>query len=257
MKSLAALLLCLALSGCTIQQTRIGFAVGVAADYGTTESFDVSPGFSDNYLAHGRLRNGKEASYYALVNSSVGKRTNGDNILGCDPSGANVFSPGRLFWVGKLPVVRSACHLLGGGLPDGPPLGGTVSHVVGLGAEKQMIWPHARRIVAFVKNAETVGDWSPKHEVRESVGVYLFRDTNTSVSYAIAPSRPKPASTRDVDLCHESSEKCRVGAGEWRGCYDGISHGRSSNQGPVVRSEVSARNASSGRLNYSTERTAG
>ena len=37
MRYLTALLLCLSLSGCTIQQARIGFGAGVIADYATTD----------------------------------------------------------------------------------------------------------------------------------------------------------------------------------------------------------------------------
>lgn len=46
MRRILPLVLCLALSGCTIQQTRIGFGLSVAADYGTTD-YALAHGFAE------------------------------------------------------------------------------------------------------------------------------------------------------------------------------------------------------------------
>ena len=51
-----------------------------------------------------------------------------------------------------------------------PSLGTHVSHVVGVGAEEQVVRPHALPVVATVADAEPFPDWPNVQFVAESVG---------------------------------------------------------------------------------------
>ncbi len=84
--------------------------------------------------------------------------------------------------------------------------------IVKLGPKKQMVWIHARRIVAFMENTQTSGDWTVVKFIRNTMS--LWRTTfaikecrNVSVPALIGAGCPEPTGIGFMYLFPESINK--------------------------------------------------
>src|SRR5215213_6686547 len=95
----------------------------------------------------------------------------------------------------QLPAVRSVGRV-------SPVLGEHIPHVVGTGPNEQMVWPHARPVVAPVADVSTGRDGAVVQDVGEAVGKHLpvCRDSECPVTVPDTTCYPKPASLGFLDL---------------------------------------------------------
>lgn len=92
---------------------------------------------------------------------------------------------------------------------SGSALGALVGAVIGVGPQKQMVWPHARRVVAAVANHHACRDRAVSELPTEAVGVDLDllarfgSKAESSVAARQPTTNPQPAVRAAVDLLPE------------------------------------------------------
>jgi len=101
-----------------------------------------------------------------------------------------------------IPVVERSRH---------PSLGRSISVVVGLCSKEEMLWIHATRLVAPMKNAKPIGNLAMMENPREAMrqpGLisWLLRRANSkfTVALTVYGTCPKPAAIRSIDKAPES-----------------------------------------------------
>lgn len=116
-----------------------------------------------------------------------------------------------------------------------PALHTTVGHVLSAGSREQMVWAYARRIVAAVANVGAGGDGATKQFPGNPMSALLAPgEPKATVALSIPGARPRPAPTRDGNLCEEPSQYLRVSVGQRREKI-GISHVNPPRKGSRVR----------------------
>lgn len=84
-----------------------------------------------------------------------------------------------------------------------PAFPGRIPKIVGVGADKQMVRPHARRVVAMVADMQTVRDGAIAKLPREPVGQHGAApvvDTQDTVTAPVLRGGPQPTRRRFTDL---------------------------------------------------------